>query len=92
MIDLNCEKVSWKELCEDQFFIDVFLVYEMQNPTGGSLHIVLADFNNSDHSIEFCFNYAKENNDYVGMYLASKLFTVKVEDRDRYNWEILNYC
>lgn len=90
MIELNCEKVSWKDLCEDQYFVQIFDAYYEQYPTGGSLHIVLDDCNNSDKDIQLCFNWAKENNDYIGMYIASKLITVKQEDRDKYNWCIGN--
>lgn len=54
-------------------FNSVLNTYEMYNISGGSLHIYLEDGNKDIISIEFCKNYAKENNDWIGVYLCEEL-------------------
>lgn len=51
------------------------------NICGGSLHIVLDDGNLDDNSIISCYNHAKENKDYLGMLICSKLMGVDEGDR-----------
>ena len=66
-LDKYADTYSWKDLCSDESFYEIYTMYLQMNITGGSLHIVLDDGNNSDDSIEFCYNYAKERGDVAGM-------------------------
>jgi hypothetical protein len=62
--------------------------YMEANPSGGSLHIVLEDGNESKSNIEFCGRFAKEHNDAYGELIASEL--LKLNDKDR-NFVLNNY-
>lgn len=50
--------------------VKLFSVYKKNNPTWGSLHIVLDDGNVSDADVEFCIKFADDHNDSEGMILA----------------------
>jgi hypothetical protein len=58
----------------------IFYAYLEYNATWGSLHIALDDNNIDRGSIEFCLNYALENKDYLGAYLASVLLTLSDDE------------
>ena len=79
-------EISWAELCKDKTFTAFFECYESLNLEYGSLHIVLSDGNISDSSIESCYEYAVEQGDIVGAYLASQLIRVPYEERVVYNF------
>ena len=79
-------EISWVELFKDETFTAFFKCYESLNLEYGSLHIVLSDGNISDSSIESCYEYAVEQGDIVGAYLASQLIRVPYEERVVYNF------
>ena len=79
-------EISWVELCKDETFTAFFKCYESLNLEYGSLHIVLSDGNISDSSIESCYEYAVEQGDIVGAYLASQLIRVPYEEPVVYNF------
>ena len=51
------------------------------NGAGGSLHIVLDDGNIETHFVEFCKEYALENNDQDGVELAELLLHMSYTQR-----------
>ena len=51
------------------------------NGVGGSLHIVLEDGNIETSHIEFCMEYARENNDPDGVVLAKLLMKMSRTQR-----------
>ena len=53
------------------------------NSIGGSLHIVLDDGNIEDDNIQFCINYAKENDDIKGVELAELIFQCSYTQRKK---------
>ena len=79
-------EISWVDLCKDKMFTAFFECYESLNPEYGSLHVVLSDGNISDSSIESCYEYAVEQGDIVGAYLASQLIRVPYEERVVYDF------
>lgn len=50
--------------------------------TGGTCHIILDDGNYDDHSVDFCIKYAEENEDMMGLAIASMLKLLTVEERE----------
>jgi hypothetical protein len=52
-----------------------------KNNNGGSLHIILADQNISDSHVRWCEEYARENMDNDGVYLAEKLLLMSKTQR-----------
>ena len=80
---------TWKELCQDKCFVEIYSMYLEEYPNGGVLHIVIIDGNNDDDDILWCYNTAKENGDVAAMWLATKLITIVDEDREEYNWELI---
>jgi hypothetical protein len=55
------------------------------NSCGGSLHIVFDDGNIDDGNIEYCIQYAKERNDYLGMALGLLLLNMSKTQRGKIN-------
>lgn len=53
--------------------IDRFRAYHEQNPSWGSLHIVLDDQNVADGHVDFCIGWADEHDDPEGFHLANIL-------------------
>lgn len=53
------------------------------NGAGGSLHIVLDDFNVRDSDVLFCLNYAKERNDTDGVSIAELLIKMSKTQRKK---------
>lgn len=57
--------------------------YELPgNTCGGSLHIVLDDFNTEDEHVEWCRNHAQEKGDVDGVYLAELLQKFTEQERN----------
>lgn len=79
-------EMSWSDLCKDKMFTALFKCYESLNLEYGSLHIILSGGSIGDSSIEFCYEYAVEQGDIVGAYLASQLIRVPYEERVVYNF------
>ena len=52
-----------------------------ENICGGNLHIILDDFNVEDSSIIACYEFSKENKDYLGMLICSKLMGIDESER-----------
>lgn len=52
-----------------------------ENICGGNLHIMLDDFNVDDSSTMSCYEWAKENKDYLGMLICSKLMSIDESER-----------
>ncbi|MGV8914370.1 MAG: hypothetical protein ACOH1X_02865 [Kaistella sp.] len=50
-----------------------YYYFDLVNPTGGYLHIVLDDGNLDDQSIYFCQNECSKNGDTFGYFLATLL-------------------
>jgi len=53
------------------------------NGVGGSLHIVLDDGNVETSSVEFCKEYARQNNDLDGVALAELLLKMSYTQRKK---------
>lgn len=53
------------------------------NGVGGSLHIVLDDGNIDTKSVEFCKEYARQNNDSDGIALAELLLKMSYTQRKK---------
>lgn len=51
------------------------------NCAGGHLHIVLDDGNIDDDDVEFCLQSAKQNGDFDGVRLATKLLAMSKTQR-----------
>ena len=51
-------------------FAAVYSSYMGNKPGGGSLHIFAEDKNSNISDIEFCRDYAKEHEDWLGVYLC----------------------
>ena len=81
--------ISWKAICKDETFVELFTLYLETHPAGGSLHIVLDDGNNSDKDIEFCIRWAMERGDIAGEFIGKRLLDVAYEDREKYQWYII---
>ena len=62
---------------------------ELDNPTGGNLHIVLSDGNVGDSHVRFCLEEARSARDHVGVALAELLLDLTEEERERI-YETLN--
>lgn len=60
---------------------DRFKRYYEENPTWGSLHIVLEDGNISDNNVNFCISVAKINKDIEGEKLAKLLLQMSKTQR-----------
>lgn len=58
---------------------------DLDNPVGGSLHVVLDDYNYADSHIEYCIDYAVEQGDRAGEALGRKLLTLSIEERAEAN-------
>lgn len=55
---------------------------EGNNPTGGYLHVALDDGNLSDESLYLCQKECEENNDILGLLIATTLRCFSVEERE----------
>lgn len=53
------------------------------NGAGGSLHIVLDDFNLEDHSVQFCIEWAEERGDTEGAEIGRLLLQMTRSQRGR---------
>ncbi len=53
--------------------VEQFAAYYMDNPAWGSLHIVLDDGNVDTSHVDFCIEYAKQNDDSAGVALGQIL-------------------
>jgi len=51
------------------------------NEIGGSLHVVLDDYNVRDKDVQFCVEYAKENDDPLGVEVAETLLQMSRTQR-----------
>lgn len=51
------------------------------NGSGGSLHIVLEDYNVQDSSVQFCIEWAKKDNDIYGVLLGKILLRMSKTQR-----------
>lgn len=58
-----------------------FRLYLHNNPSWGSLHIVLADGNVSDKDVNFCFEWATRHDDPEGAELAKILLKMSKTQR-----------
>lgn len=59
-----------------------FLDYYEENPTWGSLHIVLDDGNTEEDSVRFCVRAAEKSGDTEGAFLARLLLPLTDEQRE----------
>lgn len=50
---------------------------------GGSLHLVLSEPNYESSSVQYCFERAKDKNDFWGMVLAKVLLKMSPSQRSR---------
>lgn len=63
--------------------MDRFNAYYRANPTWGSLHIVLEDWNLATHHVEWCLGYAQAKGDAEGAELAQILLGMSKSQRGR---------
>lgn len=56
--------------------------YYIDNPCGGTLHIVLDEGSVEDRSIQFCLGYCMSEGDYVAVAIALELLRRDQEQRD----------
>lgn len=68
-----------------------FAIYKIKNPSWGSLHIVLEDYNIATKHVQFCLEYAAENRDYEGILLTRKLFQMTRTQRRKLSSEVEKY-
>lgn len=61
--------------------VRIFADYFEDNPTWGSLHVVLDDGNVGDDSIKHCIDVAREANDAAGLVLGRTLLTLSKTQR-----------
>ncbi|WYW00790.1 hypothetical protein Aura_00110 [Pseudomonas phage vB_PpuM-Aura] len=61
--------------------LERFLRYYKKNPTWGSLHIVLEDFNMADGHVNWCINNARQVGDQEGEALGHLLLTMSKSQR-----------
>ncbi len=57
--------------------------YYADNPTGGSLHIVLDDGNLADHHVKFCRDVARERGDDRGVQIAEAMLMMTRTQRHK---------
>lgn len=67
---------------------------DLDNPTGGALHIVLDDFNYEDASVEHCIEWAERGGrgvppDPLGAALGRRLLTMSLAERAAANYPAL---
>ena len=63
--------------------IDAFYnLSDTKNITGGTLHIVLDDYNTEDEHVEWCRKHAQEKGDADGVYLAELLQQFTEQERN----------
>lgn len=72
--------------------IDRFKAYYLDNPTWGSLHIVLDDYNLEDKWVDFCIEYAEKENDHEGLQLAVILRKMSKSQRARISFKVEEMC
>ena len=53
----------------------------------GSLHIVLEDANIKDHFVKYCIEFAEEQNDSEGLFLANELMKMSQRQRLRIHYD-----
>lgn len=70
-------KVEFKELLE--YYYD----HHESGCVGGNLHIALDDGNLEDGNLWFCYEQAEKERDLLGMYLASTMWTMTMEGREK---------
>jgi hypothetical protein len=57
--------------------------YYYDNPSGGSLHIVLDDGNMGNHHLEFCLEEARKNDDPDAVEIALKILDLTATERTK---------
>ena len=64
--------------------IDLIAYYreDLDNPTGGGCHIVLADGNLEDVCLSYCQQYCQDNYDSMGYLIAAILRTYILSERE----------
>lgn len=67
--------------------------YYSTDGAGGSLHIVLDDYNLTDNDVKYCIKYAIDSNDYFGEIIGNLLLEFTPEERGDiaegiYDWEV----
>ncbi len=64
------------------FVVDFIRYYynELNNPSGGNLHVVLDDGNYDAETILFCLKSAEKENDSFGVFLAKLLLEFTEEE------------
>lgn len=60
-----------------------FARYYADNPTWGSLHIVLDDYNVEDSHVDFCISFAEQKGDTEGLRLAKILRSMSKTQRKK---------
>lgn len=60
---------------------DRFKAYHLNNPSWGSLHIVLEDNNIKDYHVRYCIEYALEEGDQEGAELGRILLKLSKSQR-----------
>jgi hypothetical protein len=63
--------------------LPIFQDFIRRNPAGGSLHIVLDDWNLEDDHIKYCINYAKECNDNEAVKLGEIMLQLSMTQRNK---------
>tara|TARA_R100000951_G_C2649244_1_gene183791 strand:+ start:1667 stop:1981 length:315 start_codon:yes stop_codon:yes gene_type:complete len=66
---INEYKIKTQKALLLKSLIDLYCIVEV---VGGSLHIVLDDSNYEQEHIEYCLEYAKGENDIIGIDIANK--------------------
>lgn len=57
------------------------VAYYVDNPAGGSLHIVTDDYNFEDHNVQFCIDWARKEHDEIGEALGEALIALPMAER-----------
>lgn len=63
--------------------VERFAAYYTANPTWGSIHIVLDDFNFEDDHVQWCVGWAEDAGDVEGAELARILVSLTKSQRGR---------
>lgn len=66
--------------------------YYVNNPSGGSLHIVLDDGNTEDSNLDFCILYALEEGDYSAVVIGGFLLAMTEDEREELYERYSEYC
>lgn len=63
--------------------VERFRDYYDENPTWGSLHIVMDDYNTLDSHVQWCIRWAQEHGDDEGAHLGSVLLGLTEDEREQ---------